>query len=165
MVHRIGLDKARVVEEAARLIDEDGLEQLSLGRLAERLGVRTPSLYNHVAGLGGLKRDLALYCLRDLFDHTLRSAVGKAREEAIIAFSNAYLTYSREMPGRYMLTLAPNPDDPEAQQVAGKIVEVIAAILAPIIWGKKAPSTLSALYAALFTALLPWISPGAFVWL
>src|SRR5579864_8016152 len=68
MAHRAGLDQTGVIDAAARLIDEEGLEQLSLGRLAERLGVRTPSLYNHVAGLPGLKRDLALYCLRDLLD-------------------------------------------------------------------------------------------------
>src|SRR5919109_5367880 len=66
MSHRVGLDQATVVEAAARLVDEEGLEQLTLGRLAERLGVRTPSLYNHVAGLSGLKHDLALYSLRHL---------------------------------------------------------------------------------------------------
>ena len=49
MAHRAGLDRAAVVEAAARLVDEEGVEQLSLGRLAERLGVRSPSLYNHVA--------------------------------------------------------------------------------------------------------------------
>src|SRR2546428_295193 len=66
MSRRVGLDHATVVEAAAKLVDEEGLDQLSLGRLAERLGVRTPSLYNHVAGLPGLKHDLAIYCLRDL---------------------------------------------------------------------------------------------------
>src|SRR5919108_4531499 len=73
MSHRVGLDQATVVEAAARLVDEEGIDQLTLGRLAERLGVRTPSLYNHVAGLPGLKRDLARYCLRDLLDSMLRS--------------------------------------------------------------------------------------------
>ena len=62
MAHRMGLAKASVVEAAAKLIDEEGIAQLSLGHLAERLGVRTPSLYNHIAGLPGLKRDLSLYC-------------------------------------------------------------------------------------------------------
>src|SRR5579864_2626218 len=68
MSHRVGLNQAAVIEAAAKLVDEEGIEQLSLGHLAERLDVRTPSLYNHVAGLPGLKRDLALYCLRDLLD-------------------------------------------------------------------------------------------------
>src|SRR5260221_8231667 len=46
MSHRAGLDRSTVVEAAAKLVDEEGIEQLTLGRLAERLGVRTPSLYN-----------------------------------------------------------------------------------------------------------------------
>src|SRR5215472_7695302 len=70
--HRVGLDQRTVVEAAAKLVDEEGIEQLTLGRLAERLGVRTPSLYNHVAGLSGLKHDLALYCLRDTLERITR---------------------------------------------------------------------------------------------
>ena len=34
MSHRAGLDQASVVEAAVKLIDEEGIEQLSLGRLA-----------------------------------------------------------------------------------------------------------------------------------
>ena len=131
MVHRVGLDQSTIVEAAAKLMDEEGLEQLTLGRLAERLGVRTPSLYNHVAGLPGLKHDLAMYCLRDVYDHITRAAVGKARAEAIFAFAHAYLAYARETPGRYSFTLAAEPDDQEIQMLAKQLIEVIGAILAP----------------------------------
>ena len=131
MSRRVGLDKSTVVETAARLVDEEGIEQLTLGRLAERLGVRTPSLYNHVAGLPRLKHDLALYCLRDVFDRITRAAIGKSRAEAIFAFANTYLSYARETPGRYAFTLAPDPDDQEVQFLAKQLVDVVRAILAP----------------------------------
>ena len=132
MSHRVGLDRASVVEAAVKLIDEEGIEQLSLGRLAERLGVRTPSLYNHVAGLPGLKHDLTLYCLHDLLDLILRSTVGKSRAEAIFALANAYRAYAREAPGRYALTVqAPDPGDQEVQALAQQLVDVVRAVLAP----------------------------------
>src|SRR5436309_15923274 len=132
MSHRVGLDQATVVEAAAKLVDEEGIEQLTLGHLAERLGVRTPSLYNHVAGLSGLKHELALYCLRDLLDRLLRATVGKSRAEAIFALANAYRAYAREAPGRYALTLqAPDPGDQEVQAIAQEIVDVLRAVLAP----------------------------------
>ena len=132
MSHRVGLDHATVVEAAVKLIDEEGIEQLSLGRLAERLGVRTPSLYNHVAGLPGLKHDLTLYCLHDLLDLILRSTVGKSRAEAIFALANAYRAYAREAPGRYALTVqAPDPGDQEVQALAQQLVDVVRAVLAP----------------------------------
>jgi len=77
MRHRAGLDQASVIKAAATLVDEEGVEQLSLGRLAERLGIRTPSLYNHVAGMPGLKHALALYSLRDLHNYITRAVIGK----------------------------------------------------------------------------------------
>jgi AcrR family transcriptional regulator len=132
MSRRAGLDQEAVVDAAAKLVDEEGIEQLSLGRLAERLGIRTPSLYNHVAGLPGLKHDLALYCLRDLLDRTTRATIGKSRAEAIVALADAYRSFARQTPGRYMLTQqAPDPGDREVQSVAQQIVDVVRAILIP----------------------------------
>src|SRR6266446_5290260 len=132
MSHRAGLDRSTVVEAAARLVDEEGIEQLTLGRLAERLGVRTPSLYNHVAGLPGLKHDLALFCSRELLDRLLRATIGKSRAEDIFALANAYRAYARETPGRYAFTLqAPDPGDQVLQAVAQQLVDVVRAVLAP----------------------------------
>lgn len=132
MTHRMGLDKANVVEAAAKLIDEEGITQLSLGHLAERLGVRTPSLYNHIAGLPGLKRDLSLYSRRDLLDRITRVTIGKACDEAIFAFIDAYRAYALAHPGCYTLTLAaPDPEDQEILIVSQRAIEVIQAILTP----------------------------------
>ena len=138
MSHRVGLDQASVVEAAVKLVDEEGIEQLTLGRLAERLGVRTPSLYNHVAGLPGLKHELMLYCLHDLLDRILHAVAGKSRSEAIVALADAYRAYAREAPGRYALTLqAPDPGDQEVQAIAQEIVDVLRAVLAPYNLGEE----------------------------
>src|SRR5438270_13831735 len=119
MSHRVGLDQASVVEAAVKLVDEEGIDQLTLGRLAERLGVRTPSLYNHVAGLPGLKHALMLYCLHDLLDRILHATVGKSRAEATFALANAYRAYASEAPGRYALPLqAPDLAQPEVPTCA-----------------------------------------------
>lgn len=131
MPRRDRLDKARVVEEAAKLIDEEGLEQLSLGHLAERLGIRTPSLYNHVAGLPGLERDLILYCVRELRDLIMRATIGKARSEAIFSLADAFRSYARQKPGRYVLTVAPDLDDGEIRAVKQELLEITQAVLAP----------------------------------
>jgi AcrR family transcriptional regulator len=132
MSRRAGLNQATIVATAATLIDEKGIEQLSLGHLAESLGIRTPSLYNHIAGLPGLKRDLTLYCLRDLLDHLTRATIGKSRTEAIFAFVNAYRSYAQARPGRYALTLrAPDPNDRGTQAAAQQLIEVMQAVLAP----------------------------------
>lgn len=41
------LDQRLIVQEAIELLNEGGLENLSLRRLADRLGVSAPSLYRH----------------------------------------------------------------------------------------------------------------------
>lgn len=138
MTRRAGLDKLAVIEDAVRLVDEEGLEQLSLARLAERLDVKVPSLYNHVAGLPGLKSALAKYCLRELLGHLTRAVMGKARTEAIFALGDAFRDYARATPGRYILTLqAPAPDDAEWQELGRQSVGVAIAVLAPYALGEE----------------------------
>ena len=51
---RVGLTRGSVVEAGAELVDEVGFDQLSIGLVAERLGVRTPSLYKYVANQADL---------------------------------------------------------------------------------------------------------------
>ncbi len=130
--HRMGLDQASVVEAAIKLVDEEGWEQLSLGHLARRLGVQTPSLYNHIEGLADLKQRMALYCMRDLLNILLHVTVGKARKEAVYALADAYRAYAKNAPARYSLTQrAPDPDERETLAAAEQLVEVVGAILAP----------------------------------
>lgn len=53
--------KERIATEALALIDERGWAALTMSSLAERLGVRAPSLYHHISGqhdLINLVRDL-----------------------------------------------------------------------------------------------------------
>src|SRR5262245_5157379 len=42
------LDQGRVVQAALALLDEIGLDELTMRRLADRLGVKAASLYRHV---------------------------------------------------------------------------------------------------------------------
>ncbi len=48
------LDRPTIVDAALGLLDEVGLDSMSTRRLAARLGVKGPSLYWHVKGIGEL---------------------------------------------------------------------------------------------------------------
>jgi TetR/AcrR family tetracycline transcriptional repressor len=56
---RAPLDRTTIVEAALALLDEVGLDDLSTRRLAARLGVKGPSLYWHVKGMGELRTLMA----------------------------------------------------------------------------------------------------------
>ena len=56
MARRIKIDLSIILQMATELVDEHGLDQLSIGLLAEKLGVRPPSLYNHLESLKELRQ-------------------------------------------------------------------------------------------------------------
>lgn len=57
---RAGRDKNIVVEKAAQLANQIGLDNIQLKTLAESLNIQPPSLYNHTKGLGVLRHSLML---------------------------------------------------------------------------------------------------------
>lgn len=128
---RAGLVPATVVAAGAQLADEVGFEALTMGMLAERLGVRTPSLYRHVDSLDALRRGIALQAKRELGDAAARAAVGKAGPEAIHAFADAYRRWVLKHPGRYAATVrAPEAGDEEDRRVSDDSLRALFDILA-----------------------------------
>src|SRR5512133_2902895 len=96
---RRGLDAERVVQEAARIADADGLRALTLARLAGELGVRPPSLYNHFEGRrDGLMRALAVRGVRELTAALRDAAVGRAGTDALTATAHAHRAYAHAHP-------------------------------------------------------------------
>jgi TetR/AcrR family tetracycline transcriptional repressor len=55
----VTLTRQRIVDEAVALLDQDGLEGVTLRRLAQRLGVRAPTLYWHIRNKAALITELA----------------------------------------------------------------------------------------------------------
>ena len=131
---RSGLDANRVVQEAVRIADADGLREVSLARVAQGLGVKAPTLYNHVNGLPGLLRLLTLRSLGEITESIRDAAVGRSGAEALRALAHAYRAYAKEHPGCYAATLrAPAADDPEMVTAGQRAVDVIVAVLSG--WG------------------------------
>ena len=127
---RAGLDAASVVDVAAQLADRDGLEQLTLARLAAELGVRAPSLYAHVGGLDDLRDRIGALGVVELTDALSAAAAGRAGREALHAVALAYRAYARERPGVYAaMQRAPEPGDGERDAAAARLVGVLTAVL------------------------------------
>ena len=115
---------------AAAIADREGLEALTLARLAGELRVKPPSLFNHVRGLPALRRELRLLALRELGNALRDATVGKSRADGIRALADAYRNFVRKHPGIYSETLSATHDDPEVDAVAEKIIAVCSAVMA-----------------------------------
>ncbi len=128
---RAGVTTDRVVEEAELLADEVGLRDVSLARIADRLEIRVPSLYKHIAGLDGLHRLVEARAKSELADTMARAAVGVAGGDAVDALARAYRDWAKRHPGRYTATLkAPDPDDEASVIASGAAVRVVFDALA-----------------------------------
>ncbi len=138
MATRAGLDLKIVVQAAVELADAKGLHEVSLATLAEKLGVRTPTLYHYVDGLGGLRRELALLASRELSQRMGKAIMGKASEDAVIAMAEAYRAFVNEHPGLYAASVpSANPDDKELVTAQTEILEAAIQTLAGFKFGKE----------------------------
>jgi len=114
---RARLDKTAVVQAAVELVNAEGMQSLTLSRLAEELGIQTPSLYNHVDGLPGLQKELAVLNAKNLADCLSEAAIGKSGNDLFMTAAQAFREYVKSNAGLYMSTLqasgtqpAQNPD-------------------------------------------------------
>jgi AcrR family transcriptional regulator len=129
MPPRAGLSYERVIDGAVSVV-ENGSE-LTLAAVARHLGVRTPSLYNHVANLEDVRRGLTVRALTALGQRVQRAAVGRAGADALRAVAVAYRRFVIEHPGLAAATLPTTEvDDPEIQRAGVEILAVILAVLA-----------------------------------
>lgn len=128
---RAGLDRDQVVAAAADLADAEGLEAVTLARVAAALGVKSPSLYNHVDGRQGLVRGVAALGARQLTEATREAAVGRSGADALLAAAGAYRAFVIEHPGRYEAgaVAAPAPGDDELQAAADAMLDVLRGVL------------------------------------
>ena len=127
---RMGLDAERVVDAAAGIADAEGLDAVTLARVAGELGVRAPSLYNHVDGRDDVLRAIAVRGVRELTSALREAAVGRSSADALTAAARAYRAYARAHPGRYAATVAaPTRGDEEHRAAASEAVDVMLAVM------------------------------------
>ncbi|WP_198347536.1 TetR/AcrR family transcriptional regulator [Nocardia terrae] len=127
----MGLNRTDVVAAGAALADDVGFGNLALGTLAQRLGVRTPSLYKHIESLADLQHAIAALAMAEL-DKQVRDAMhGLSGSAALAAFANSFRDYVVRHPGRYSATVGAKftgPDDPLLQS-GSRVLDSMAAVL------------------------------------
>lgn len=104
MTHK-GLSQEAVVLAAAELIERRGRAAFSMRLLADKLEIKTASLYNHVEGMDGLLAEVCRYTLRQMQAAELCSIEGKHGEETVYAMANTCRRFAKEHRELYWLTM------------------------------------------------------------
>ena len=127
---RAGLDPEIVLRTGASIADSDGLELLTIAKLAVRLGVKAPSIYNHIRSLDCVKDDLTIQALQSIIDRTRDAMAGVAGRDALNALAHAQRQFAKEHPGLWAATNLPVAGWSESAQKAGQAyVGLVLAVL------------------------------------
>ena len=122
------LDRDDLIRVAADVADRDGWNNLTMSSVAKEVDRHVTSLYGHVDGLEGLRREVQLLVFDELADALWRAALGRTRDDALIALMDVYRGYLLAHRGRSAaLSAAAGIDDPEVNQRGRRLIEPFMA--------------------------------------
>jgi AcrR family transcriptional regulator len=128
-----------IVATARELLDQQGAEALTMRRLADRLGIRAPSLYKHLPGKAALEAAVIATGLEDIAV-ALNAALDGATAP-LVALAAAYRAFALAHPHLYRLMT----DQPLPRQQLPAGVEERAA--APLLRAAGDPELARAIWA------------------
>lgn len=117
------LDHHDLVRAAADVADRDGWLHLTMSNVAKAVDRHVTSLYGHVDGIDGLRREVQLLALRELGDRCWEAALGRSGEEALGALLVVYREYVRDHPGRSASLSDADVRDPEVRRLGARVAE------------------------------------------
>lgn len=111
---------ATLTASAVELVDQDGLDALTLTAVADDLDVGISTLYTHIDGLDGLRYLVAVAATTNLTAEVLYSAIGTSGEEALAAMGIAYRRFALDHPGQFASTLLVPQSTDDALAIANR---------------------------------------------
>ena len=126
------LSRDVIVNAALAFLDRKGWDSLTINALANHLGTKGPSLYNHVDSLDDLRRAVRMRVIDDIIGMINTAAEGRVRDDAVLVTAAAYRSYAHHHPGRYAaFTRLPfGDDDPEYAAATKAAAAPVIAVLA-----------------------------------
>ncbi len=126
------LSRDSIVNAALTFLDREGWDALTINALANQLGTKGPSLYNHVNSLEDLRRTVRMRVVGDIIDMLNTVGEGRTRDDAVTAMASAYRSYAHHHPGRYSaFTRMPlGGDDPEFTEATRAAAAPVISVLA-----------------------------------
>ena len=121
----------QILNTAVEMIEEYGVESLSLSKLADALGVKAPSLYRYYNGKAVLLRAVNTVTRKSISADILQAAAdaGDNPRDRMLAMAKAYRLSALQRPAAYGLAYTNTIDD---MRVSEETLNEIWAPLSPI---------------------------------
>ncbi|MEY8392026.1 TetR/AcrR family transcriptional regulator [Lachnospiraceae bacterium] len=98
---RKGLSTDIIIKAAAEIISVKGFDKFSLRELADKLGVKAASLYNHINNLSELTSDIGRLTLRKMSEQLYEGLEGKSPQDMLTHIAIGYRKFAKENPELY----------------------------------------------------------------
>lgn len=133
-----GLDTQTILNAASELAEQKGIENVSLLQVAEKLGVKSPSLYNHFSGFQELSLGIAKLAINRLDDAVRNAAVGRSKDDALMAIALAYREFAKENPELYKAILRfPDYKDNSIKEAGHAVVRILYQVMESYRYSKE----------------------------
>ncbi|WP_088068736.1 TetR/AcrR family transcriptional regulator [Gottfriedia luciferensis] len=130
MVQKRNLTKEKIIEVSFLLANEIGLNQVTFPKIAEKLSIKYPSLYNHFANIDDLKLKMTIYLINQLNSKLMQRLVGKSGEDAIREIAYVYRDFAFENRTGYGLFMnLPSTENEEVRRLAKDTMGIIHRVL------------------------------------
>jgi AcrR family transcriptional regulator len=142
------IDRDQIIQQASAMIAADGVDNLSLHKLAAVLGVKAPSLYRHVNNKTELIRDVNLATLAQLFavmDEAASASSGTTEAKLVSIFST-YRDFAHANPRLYLLAFHENDAYRSDENVLVQMILPVQGLMADLVGEER---SLTALRGAL----------------
>ena len=127
---RTRLNRETVVDIAMRIGDAEGIDSVTLQRVANESGVTQPALYKHVTGVEELWKLMSLRGRMILADGLRTAVSGLTGDEAVLAAARAWREMARAHPGLYAATdRVPLLGDAEIETALWGVIDALSSSL------------------------------------
>ena len=144
------IDRDSIIETALELIEEKGVDAVTLRVLATALGVKAPSLYRHVKN-----KNAMLLAVNEVTAHELVEAMMQAADssaplvERLVNVAIAYRQYAHEHPICYELAMSSKSEIQPGQEVKVQLVLPLQDLFSQLVDKEDSLAALRGAYAFL----------------
>ena len=94
-----GTSRDQIVEVSRAIIEDEGVEQLTIRRIAETIHRTQPAVYQHFSGKDAILSAVVVEGFTALAEHLERASRGKST--SLVAIADAYVRFGMERPTLY----------------------------------------------------------------
>jgi len=115
-----------IVQAGCDILESEGMARLTMQAVADRVGVRPPSLYKRVRSRDDLVGLIAEATVRDLGQRLAAAGTSADPRRDLAELARSFRAFAHARPASYQLIFAPNPD------IARPSVDALTGAIAPV---------------------------------